>query len=215
MALPQYRLQVRGVPAHACHATLAHELSLPCIQPPLATCTLKKPCCTPHLLVAGIHRALKNFRCCVHASTKLHLLSSLPGAGTRTTQMDTLIMGLKASCRTFALRVSCLPHLPCTKALGAHAVADAAPPSMFALVVSLSTEKNGTQTCMLCVTHCHDRRRHLRLLRPSLAGRRRIQRASGGAWRPTAAVALETSVSLCFLMCETDAPAVSKCTEVM
>ena len=76
MALLQYLAQVRGEPSHSCHATLAYKLLVSCIQPPLATCTLTNAYCTPHLLVAGIHVALKIIRGGVHTLTELHLLSS-------------------------------------------------------------------------------------------------------------------------------------------
>jgi len=107
LALLQYLAQVRGVPSHSCHATLAYKRFVACIQPPLAACTLKNAYCTSHLLVAGIHVTLKIIRGGVHVSTKLHLLSSWPGVYSRTTQIETLLMSLTASFSTYTLRVVC------------------------------------------------------------------------------------------------------------
>ena len=112
MALPQYLAQVRGVPAHSCHATQAYKLFMACVQLLPAACTLKRGCCLPHLLVAGIHLAMKNVLGVVHASTKLHLLSSSPCVYSCTTLSETLLMSLTASFSTYALRVSCSAFLP-------------------------------------------------------------------------------------------------------
>ena len=82
---------------------------------------------------------------------------------------------------------------------------------MFASHVSSAHKNSDRHFSSGGATHCHGRRRQLRLLGPSSVERRRTQSASGGARRPPAAVALETSISVCFRMCETDAPAVSRC----